>query len=216
VPSSPVTRRSVAQARAAERRATPLSSTFHGVVLGALPGGAIIEAVTPSAATAAVVALSLLVVSGWGAPAGRTAPEDKYGAWLAYAGCMRSHGVTGFPDPRQVGGSIQIGSARGIDPRSPLYLSAQRSCRRLLPGGSPVADPQHEQQELARMLRISRCMRAHRVSGFPDPTPSRPAGRAGFSVVMSNGYAWLAIPGSIDVRSPMFERAAASCDVGLS
>jgi hypothetical protein len=181
-----------------------------------LQGGAIIEGVSQLAALAALVSFPLLALSGWGAPAGRGAREDRYGAWLVYARCMRSHGVPGFPDPKQVGSSIQIGSARGIDPRSPFYLSAERSCRRELPGGSLVADPAHEQKELARMLRISRCMRAHRIAGFPDPTPSPPAGRAGYSVVVSNGYAWLAIPGSVDVRSEAFERAADLCNLGLS
>jgi hypothetical protein len=214
--SPSLTRLSVARARPSERRSAPLSSTFHPRLLGLLSGGAIIERVSPFAALAAPVALSLVVVSGWAAPGGRAARDDKYGAWLVYARCMRSHGVPGFPDPTQVGSSIQIGSARGIDARSPFYVSAQRSCRRLLPGGSLVADPAHRQQELARMLRISRCMRAHRISGFPDPTPSPPASRAGYGVVRSDGYAWLAIPGSIDVRSAAFERAADECNLGLS
>jgi hypothetical protein len=95
-------------------------------------------------------------------------------------------------------------------------VSAQRSCRLLLPGGSLVADPAHEQEELARMLHVSQCMRAHRIAGFPDPTPSPPAGRAGYGVIVNNGFAWLAIPSSIDVRSPAFERAAAGCDLELS
>ena len=135
----------------------------------------------------------------------------KYAASLAYSRCMRSHGVSNFPDPKQVGGGIQVsGSAPGINPQSPLFVSAQQSCRHLLPGGGrPTRAGQ--QRALARMLHISQCMRAHGIPGFPDPTLSPPSSRAGYSDIRSNGAAWLAIPDSIDVRSPAFKRAAAAC-----
>jgi hypothetical protein len=146
--------------------------------------------------------------SSSGAPA-----TGKYAASLAYSHCMRSHGVSNFPDPKQAaGGGIQVsGSAPGIDPQSPLFMSAQQACRRLLPGGGQLTHA-GQQQALARMLRISRCMRAHGISGFPDPTLSPPSSRAGFSQVSSNGVAWLAIPNSIDVRAPAFKQAAAACN----
>ena len=124
---------------------------------------------------------------------------------------MRSRGVPNFPDPKQVGDGIQVsGSAPGINPQSPLFVSAQQSCRHLLPGGG---EPTHagQQRALARMLHISRCMRAHGISGFPDPTLSPPSSRAGYSAIRSNGAAWLAIPDSIDVRSPAFKQAANAC-----
>jgi hypothetical protein len=59
-------------------------------------------------------------------------------------------------------------------------------------------------------------MRGHGIPGFPDPTFSAPSNRAGFSSIMSNDGVWLAIPNSIDVRSPAFARAAAACNLGLS
>jgi hypothetical protein len=145
-----------------------------------------------------------------------TKETDKYAAALAYSRCMRAHGVPNFPDPTQAGGGIQIsGSQSGMSPQSPAFESAQQSCRRLLPGGGEPTRA-GQQQALARMLHISQCMRAHGISGFPDPTLSPPASRAGHSAIMSNGVAWLAIPGAIDVRSPAFEHAAATCNLGLS
>ena len=145
-----------------------------------------------------------------------TAPgaTSKFAASLAYSRCMRSRGVADFPDPTQVGGGIQIsGSAPGIDPQSSLFMSAQRSCRHLLPGGGEPPTHAHQQAALARMLHVSRCMRAHGISRFPDPTLSPPSGRAGYSRISSNGVAWLAIPDTIDVRSPVFEQAAHACDL---
>lgn len=161
-----------------------------------------------------LVALSVLAVACGGAPAGN--PTDKYAASLAYSRCMRSHGVRNFPDPKQVGGEIQVsGSAPGMDPRSPLVTSAQQACRHLLPGGSQPTRAR-QQQALARMLHISQCMRSHGISRFPDPTLSPPSNRADYSDITSNGVAWLAIPESIDVRTPAFKHAASLCSLGLS
>lgn len=164
-----------------------------------------------------VAALSLLVSACGGSP-GRNGPTatGKYAAALAYSRCMRSHGVPDFPDPKQVGGEIQIpGSQSGTNPDSPAFTSARRSCRPLLPGGGRP-NQTGTQRALNRMLHISQCMRAHGISGFPDPTLSPPSNRAGHSAIVSNGIAWLAIPDSIDVRSPAFEHAAATCKLGLS
>ncbi len=160
-----------------------------------------------------LIALPLLLATASSASA--ATPTGKFAAALAYSRCMRSHGVPSFPDPKQLGGSVQIGSAPGIDPQSPLYLSAQRACSQLLPnGGQPTQAAQR--RELARLLRTSRCMRTHGISAFPDPVLSVPSSRAGYSSIMSNDGVWLAIPGSIDERSPLFERAAAACGLGLS
>ena len=65
-------------------------------------------------------------------PKGSTSATGKYAAALAYSRCMRSHGVPNFPDPKQVGGGIQIsGSAPGINPQSPLF-----SVRSTAPAGT--------------------------------------------------------------------------------
>jgi hypothetical protein len=185
----------------------------------------------PAVAVAGLAGLSVLVSACGGSPGSQVAKlasvtrssttpgstgapaTGKYAASLAYSRCVRSHGVPSFPDPKQVGGGIEVsGSAPGINPQSPLFLSAERSCRHLLPGGGQTTRA-GQQQALARMLRISQCMRTHGISGFPDPTLSPPSSRAGYSQVSSNGVAWLAVPDSIDVRSPAFEQAAAACNL---
>jgi len=64
-------------------------------------------------------------------------------AALAFSKCMRSHGVSDFPDPQfGSGGSIRIslhassGSGGGSDlnPNSPIFQKAQQTCGSLLPG----------------------------------------------------------------------------------
>jgi hypothetical protein len=141
-----------------------------------------------------------------------TTATGKYAAALAYSQCMRTHGVPGFADPKQVGGGgIQIsGTPPGVNPDSPAFTSAQQSCRHLLSnGGQPTTSGR--EQELARMLQLTKCMRAHGVSGFPDPTLSAP-NRADFIDIMSNDGVWLAIPNSIDPQSPTYGQAAAACN----
>jgi hypothetical protein len=87
---------------------------------------------------------------------------------------MRSHGVPNFPDPSS-GGGIQINSSSGINPFSPAFKAAQSQCAKLMPGGGPGAHGPPSEQAKQLMLAVSRCMRAHGVSGFPDPTLSPPA-----------------------------------------
>jgi hypothetical protein len=146
-----------------------------------------------------------------GKPAASKDTADSQG--ITFSKCMRSHGVSNFPDPGS-GGGIQITSSSGFNPASPAFQSAQNACAKLLPGGGPGSGPPNPQAK-ARMLKISECMRAHGISGFPDPQngspPSNPAGYSG--IMATNGY-YLAIPSSINTRSPAFEQAAAACNFG--
>lgn len=85
-----------------------------------------------------------------------------------FSACMRKHGVENFPDPNGQG-VIQISSGTGIDPSSPTFQSAQSTCQKLLPnGGRPT--PQQQAQMQQKMLAFSKCMRAHGIKDFPDPT----------------------------------------------
>jgi hypothetical protein len=58
---------------------------------------------------------------------------------LAFARCMRAHGVPSFPDPQfsssGSGFRVQIGGkGSGLDPNSPAFKSAQKACASKLPG----------------------------------------------------------------------------------
>jgi hypothetical protein len=123
---------------------------------------------------------------------------------------MRSHGVPNFSDPTAVpGGQV---SKIGANPQSPAFRAAQQSCQRLMPGGGPSSE--HASPEaMAQALKVSQCMRAHGISGFPDPTTSPPSNFADYSLVLDQDGAVLAIPRSIAVQSP-FKQAAATCNFG--
>jgi hypothetical protein len=155
-------------------------------------------------ATACVLALTACgSSSNPKASSGRISP-------LAFSQCMRAHGLKNFPDPKAGGGGIQLNLGSGIDPFSPAFKSAQASCKRLLPGGGPGAGHPSAQAK-AQMLQISQCMRAHGITNFPDPTLSPPNPPAGHTEVLGRDGVFLAIPSTIDPRSPAFKRAAAAC-----
>jgi hypothetical protein len=128
---------------------------------------------------------------------------------LAFSRCIRSHGLPNFPDPKVSGHTVRMGSARTI--QSPAFQSAAHACQRLLAKGPPSSEPPSPQAQ-SRMLAVSACMRGHGISGFPDPSTSPPSNQ-GNSAILGNGGYFLAIPKSIDMSSPVFEQAAAACNL---
>ena len=87
---------------------------------------------------------------------------------VAFSRCMRSHGVSKFPDPGS-GGAIPKESLQQLGVSGSRFQAAQRACQHLLPnGGRP---PNQAERLLARSqsLRFAQCVRAHGVPNFPDP-----------------------------------------------
>jgi hypothetical protein len=161
-------------------------------------------------AAALACGLALAACGAAGSAAGTTgsAPSAKP-QFLKFSQCMRSHGVPNFPDPG-AGGGIELASGDGINPFSPAFKAAQSVCRKLLPGGGPPQGKPSAALE-RQMLAISDCMRAHGVTGFPDPTTTPPSSPAGYSVIEDRGGAVIAIPDTIDVASPVYVKAATAC-----
>jgi hypothetical protein len=70
--------------------------------------------------------------------------QEQYSKAVAFAHCMRSHGVTNLPDPQPPGTGPQTQSHKqgdptpepGPDPNSPEFKKALQACRKLLPGGA--------------------------------------------------------------------------------
>jgi hypothetical protein len=125
-------------------------------------------------------------------------PGGNGAAALKFAECMRSHGVTNFPDPNSQGG-IQ---ATGLNPGSATFQAASNSCRHLLPNGG-VPTPAEQAKALAQALKFSQCMRSHGITDFPDPQ-SQPGG--GISISLHS------TPGSnLNPNSPLFQTAQKAC-----
>ena len=126
---------------------------------------------------------------------------------LAFARCMRSHGVSGFPDPT-AGGDIAISPSQA---QSPVFQSAQRACQVLLPNkGTP---PQMTAGEHAAALRFAECMRTHGAPDFPDPVEPNSSSTSG-PILVLKGMQFSPGPG-FKPGSPAFRQAAADCGINL-
>ncbi len=103
---------------------------------------------------------------------------------LAYTRCMRSHGVSDFPDPTTPPGGgvafqIHGGPGSDLDRNNPTFKAANQACRELLPGGGQP--PSVPAPEIAAEVRWARCMRSHGVPSFPDPNSQGAFDSARFS-----------------------------------
>jgi hypothetical protein len=113
---------------------------------------------------------------------------------------MRSSGVPNFPDPTPSGNFNLHPGPGGVDPLSPAFSAALPKCQKLhpLPGGlpSPGQAMHPSAPAMARMLKLSECMRQHGVSGFPDPRTSVPSDAvpARYRLIVDESGAILAIP----------------------
>lgn len=171
-----------------------------------------------------VLTLALAAAAGLGAcgSSGRTAKTS--GSALAFAKCMRAHGVPNFPDPGGASGggtgvkiqsqgpgpgaplSNQTVTVNGVPVSGPALQAAMRACQGKLPGGGP--SPQKIAQIRAQALAQARCMRAHGVPDFPDPTFRRgPGGRLGIAFALGVSQA--------EADSPTFQAAQRICMKGF-
>jgi hypothetical protein len=106
-----------------------------------------------------------------GAGTGEASPGSQA---VAYATCMRSHGVANFPDPQisHNGGevSVKLAVPAGAVKGNPKFKLAQQACHNLLPGGGPGNQPVVSPAEQTQYLKAAACIRSHGVPNFPDPT----------------------------------------------
>ena len=147
-----------------------------------------------------LIAIGLLISGCGGGSATSKAPNAGVAnirtQALAFAACMRSRGVPGYPDP-QVGGSgggVQVTISPGTaNPDSPAFRAADRACHHLMPGlaSTSASGGRHQEQD----LKFADCMRSHGVPDFPD------ADRDGA----------FTLPSTLNQQAPQFERATTAC-----
>ncbi|MGO9792908.1 MAG: hypothetical protein ACLP8S_26335 [Solirubrobacteraceae bacterium] len=112
---------------------------------------------------------------------------------LAFAECMRKHGLPDFPDPT---GSGQLQLPDGLTTSSPAYQAAAKHCGSLIGGETaPKAITQTPQMQ-ATALKLAQCIRSHGVPNFPDGQITKSSG--------------------INENSPAFQRAFQSCQKYLT
>ena len=108
---------------------------------GQIPKEAVLRALrglSDSRARAATNACENLNPAGQGNPT-LTAQEQQ--DYLKAAACMRSHGITDFPDPTFPGGRVNLSIPSSIDTRSRQFTQAAQTCTKLIPAGLPYSRP---------------------------------------------------------------------------
>jgi hypothetical protein len=93
---------------------------------------------------------------------------------VKFAKCMRSSGVSQFPDPDAAGELTIDAVANGssLNTSSPAFEQAVSACKDLEPAG--FMGSKRSPQEQAASLKFAQCIRANGVTDFPDPTPNGP------------------------------------------
>lgn len=149
----------------------------------------------------AAVLASLLAIAACGSAKPKHSAAKETPA-VAFSRCMRDHGE--YPAS---GGGTRINS------QSPAFEAAQNACLKLLPG-AVLPYQKASAHEIKQALETSKCMRAHGVTGFPDPIMAkRPPPNLGiFSLIGFRGGILIEVPNSINPASPTFQRAAQTCN----
>ena len=134
-----------------------------------------------------------------GAPAGSSASSQlaTEAQLLKYAVCMRTHGLSNFPDPVPAqGGGFAFRVEPGLNPRSPSpqFQSATKACQNDVPPGLANLTPA---MMTANTLKYTECMRSRGEPDFPEPN--------------TEGLIEINPTGILDPGSPQFQRAEKAC-----
>jgi hypothetical protein len=155
-----------------------------------------------AALAAAVTVMTLASCgSGTGSSSAATGASDG-SAGLAFAKCMRAHGLPHFPDPggpRPSGNVISLLGAQlpaSTDIRAPAFQAALSVCLKRINGGHPP--PPVSAAQKAQAVQFAKCVRAHGVPDFPDP-------------VFNNGRIGQALGPNDDPNSPALRHATLVC-----
>ena len=158
-----------------------------------------------AACIAAVATLALLAgCGGGGSPgAGSGGPSTTAGTTgtengaLAFARCMRSHGLPKWPDPTADGAFDKAALRQTGYSVAQVRAAQDGPCKHLL-GGASHRGPTITAADRTDYLKAAACLRSHGFPAFPDPTFQSDG-------VQTN------IPSSINQDSSRFRSAATIC-----
>jgi hypothetical protein len=118
-------------------KVTNLGGSHHGVVIAIRPSAGS----APQFQTAQKACRGILPEPSRAEQAQQAHAKAQH--LLAFARCIRGHGVTAFPDPTSQGQlTLEMLSAAGVDLHAPAVLAAARSCLGAAGGAVTAADLQ--------------------------------------------------------------------------
>jgi hypothetical protein len=158
---------------------------------------------TRAAAAITVMAAALLTAAcgGSSSSTGTASSPSAEGtasspSGLAFARCMRSHGIPNFPDPIDSSGHFSKTVLQQLGVSGSRLRAVEDTCQNLLPAGPPPLTAQDQRD----YLRAAACMRSHGVAGFPDP------------VFSGGSVSFPTPPAGFPTGSPQFIQARQTCE----
>ena len=158
---------------------------------------------------AAAATCSLVLLACGSSAKKPSSGSGSYNADVKIAQCMRSHGVSDFPDPTAAaagqgagGFSIQrsVGSStvtiNGVAMSGPAYTTAAKTCQLAAASEPPPLTGAQKEALIAK----AHCIRTHGVPNFPDPF----FGPGGHGV-------GLRLPAGFNPQAPAFLDASKVC-----
>jgi hypothetical protein len=150
-----------------------------------------------------LVILGLVLLAACsGSPAttsGSSSPSTVYTKALAYAQCMRAHGIPSYPDPNSQGQFIVSNDNTSSLAKVSRATSdaALKACQALEPPSLAQGPPSGSQGSSTtnQGLKFAACMRSHGEPGFPDPA--------------ANGS--ITLPAGMNAESTQFQNAEKDC-----
>jgi hypothetical protein len=129
---------------------------------------------------------------------------------VKFAECMRSNGISKFPDPGASGKLTidAIANGSSLDTSTPAFSQAINACKDLEPPGFMGSKRSSQQQDAA--LKFAQCIRENGVKDFPDPISNGP-------LVDTNRIPSAAAPGGMSLlRAAMQKCGDAAAAAGVT
>jgi hypothetical protein len=132
----------------------------------------------PLTALALIAIVVLVSACGSSAPSGsngasNTAANPNHEKAVKFAECIRSNGVSEFPDPNASGQFVYgIKAGSSLDPSSAAWQMAIAVCRNLEP--SDFMPTTFSTKQIEARDKFAQCVRNNGVPDFPDPTTHGP------------------------------------------
>jgi hypothetical protein len=163
----------------------------------------------------ALVASAAIAACGGSSPSGVGAASITK-AGLEFAACVRAHGVPDFPDPIATAGATQTNGTpttatpvKTLSESTEVVQKAQEACQKYAAAAEgPVVSGAQLAKLKAGALAYAKCIRAHGVPNFPDPTVEAGPGGHGAGITPPFGTGAQA---RAEAQSPALQAAIKTC-----
>ncbi len=170
----------------------------------------------PATALLVTLVASVALAACGGSTPSRSSADSIAKAGLEFAACVRAHGVPDFPDPnassdgtQTSGGQTDATPAPTLTESAQVVQKAEDECQKYAEAAQGPAVSSGQLAKLkAGALAYAKCVRAHGVPNFPDPTVDTGPGGHGAGITPPFGTGARARE---EAQSPVLQTAIKTC-----